>query len=146
MSDWNPVIIGILITVIIGFLGIFIPFLGIIAPIVGGLITAFMAGGDYKDGAVTGGMAGLFGGAILGGVLLGAFTAIIGGVALGSIIGLILGIIGGSVGIIIKKNDFVKGECYGKLDYSGYWFCGDNCLRNSWSSFQISRYGSDHIY
>jgi hypothetical protein len=102
LTNWTPVIIGIILTVIIGLLGIFIPFLEILAPIIGGLIAAYMTGGDYKDGAVIGGITGVFGGAILGGVLLGAFTAVIGGVALGSTIGLILGIIGGIIGILIK--------------------------------------------
>jgi hypothetical protein len=101
LTNWTPVIIGIILTVIIGLLGIFIPFLEILAPIIGGFIAAYMTGGDYKDGAVIGGITGVFGGAIRG-VLLGAFTAVIGGVALGSTIGLILGIIGGIIGILIK--------------------------------------------
>lgn len=68
----------------------------------GGLVAAYMTGGDYKDGAVSGGITGVFGGAILGGVLLGTFTAVIGGVALGSAIGMLFGIIGGIIGILIK--------------------------------------------
>lgn len=103
MYNWTPVIIGIVITVILGLIGIFIPFLGVLAPIIGGFIAAYIMGGDYKDGAVNGGIAGAFGGSILGLVLLGAFTAIIGGLALGFIFGLILGIIGGTIGIIVKS-------------------------------------------
>jgi hypothetical protein len=102
MTNWTPVIIGIVLTIVIGLIGIFIPFLGILAPIIGGFVAAYMAGGDYKDGAVNGGIAGAFGGALLGFVLLGAFTVFIGGLALGFIIGLILGIIGGTLGIIVK--------------------------------------------
>jgi hypothetical protein len=105
MTDWTPVIIGIVVTIIIGLIGIFIPFLSILAPIIGGLVAAYMAGGDYKDGAVSGGVAGCVGGALLGTVLLGAFTAVIGGLALGFIIGLILGIIGGMIGILIKGDN-----------------------------------------
>ncbi len=104
MTDWTPVIIGVVLTIIIGLIGIFIFPLGILAPMIGGLIAAYMAGGDYKDGAVNGGITGIFGGAILGVVLLGAFTAVIGGLALGSISGLILGIIGGVIGIVIRGN------------------------------------------
>ncbi len=102
MTNWTPVLIGIVVTVIIGLIGIFIPFLAILAPIIGGFVAAYIVGGDYKDGAVSGGIAGAGGGAVLGFVLLGAFTAIIGGLALGFIFGLIMGIIGGVIGIVVK--------------------------------------------
>lgn len=102
MTDWRPVIVGIVVTIVIGLIGIFIPFLWVLAPVIGGIVSAYMAGGDYKDGAVSGGIAGCAGGAVLGAILLGVFTAVIGGLVLGFIIGLILGIIGGVIGILIK--------------------------------------------
>lgn len=103
MKNWTPVIIGIILTAVIGLIGIFIPFLNILAPIIGGAVAAYLVGGDYKDGAVNGGISSAGGGAIIGFVVLGPFTAIIGGLALGFIFGLILGIIGGVIGVLIKR-------------------------------------------
>lgn len=118
MVNWTPVVVGIVVTIVLAFIGIFVPFLSIIAPIIGGIVAAYMGGGDYTDGAVNGGIAGgvgflivfgliftLFGaigGFIFGSVGLGAVTGGIIGAVLGFIVGLILGIIGGVIGIAIK--------------------------------------------
>lgn len=42
MKNWTPVIIGIILTAVIGLIGIFIPFLSILAPIIGGAVAAYL--------------------------------------------------------------------------------------------------------
>lgn len=118
MVNWKPVALGFVVTLILAFIGLFVPYLIILAPIIGGFIAAYLAGGDYRDGTVNGGIAGALGllvvlaigfaffgalaGVLVGSITLGAVTAGIFGAIIGFIIGLILGIIGGLIGIAVK--------------------------------------------
>lgn len=114
--NWMAVGIGFIVGLVLYIIGMFVGFIGTLAPIIGGLTAAYVAGGEYMDGAVNGGLAGgiagfiatlvivLFFGAaaaIMGYAGLGALFIIIGAI-FGLIIGAILGAIGGFIGILIK--------------------------------------------
>jgi Family of unknown function (DUF5518) len=112
MSNWKPVTIGFVVTLILEIFGVLISFLGmlgpliisILAPVIGGFLAAYIAGGEYIDGARNGGLAGGFGSLVAAIIVLSGadLTAIIFSAMFSFILSAILGIIGGTIGIILK--------------------------------------------
>lgn len=62
MMDYKPVIIGIVVTLLVGLIRVFATFFGFfvqivfgtLAIIIGGLFASYYTEGDYKDGGVNG--------------------------------------------------------------------------------------------
>jgi hypothetical protein len=120
MVYYRPVIIGMVVTLILGLISVFTTFLGfftqivlgISATVIGGLVAAYTTDGGNKDGGVNGAMAGGFGGALLGVILFSStfdsvfytFAGIFTGLLVGFLIGMNFGIIGAVIGNIIKKS------------------------------------------
>lgn len=120
MVNYRPVVIGMIVTLIVGLISVFTIFLGffgqiilgISATVLGGLVAAYTTKGGNKDGGVNGAMAGGFGGALLGLISLAptfdsvfyTFAGIFTGMLVGFLIGMNFGIIGAVIGNIIKKN------------------------------------------
>jgi uncharacterized protein involved in cysteine biosynthesis len=112
MINWKPVAIGFVVTlileiigVLIGFWGMFVPLIiSILAPVIGGLLAAYIAGGEYIDGARNGGLAGGFGSLVAAFIVLSGadLAAIIFSAIFSFILSAILGIIGGTIGIVLK--------------------------------------------
>ena len=111
MINWKPVAIGFVVTLIleiigvIGFSGMFVPLIiSILAPVIGGLLAAYIAGGEYIDGARNGGLAGGFGSLVAAIIVLSGadLAAIIFSAIFSFILSAILGIIGGTIGIVLK--------------------------------------------
>jgi predicted Na+-dependent transporter len=112
MINWKPVAIGFVVTlileiigVLIGFWGMFVPLIiSILAPVIGGLLAAYIAGGEYIDGARNGGLAGGFGSLVAAIIVLSGadLAAIIFSAIFSFILSAILGIIGGTIGIVLK--------------------------------------------
>lgn len=118
MVNWSAVGRGFVVTVVLEIVGFFFSswdtsisiFIGVLAPIVGGLITAYWAGGTYQDGVINGGLAAGMGSFIAAFIVLSGIglMAIIINAAISGVIGVILGIIGGLVGILSKKQEDMK--------------------------------------
>ncbi len=136
MVNWKAICLGIIITLILAYLGKYIPHLdNPIAPITGGIIAGYVVGGSYKNGIIYGGLSAGIAGFVYtlliiilsAGVALastvamtiaptaingesGIITASI--IILGSllvfIIYLILGLLGGIIGIAIKERNAEK--------------------------------------
>ena len=78
MVDYRPIVIGIVVTVLVGLISIFTTFLGFfvqiilgtLAIIIGGLVAAYTTDGNNIDGGVHGAIGGIVGGALLGVLLL----------------------------------------------------------------------------
>jgi len=78
MVGYKPIIIGIVVTVLLGLISIFTTFfgffvqiiLGILAIIIGGFVAAYITDGNNKDGGVNGAIAGAFGVVLLGIVIV----------------------------------------------------------------------------
>jgi len=122
MVGYKPIIIGIVVTVLLGLISIFTTFfgffvqiiLGILAIIIGGFVAAYITDGNNKDGGVNGAIAGAFGVVLLGIVIVlinfpydGLYwfiTEIFGTVIIGSIVGMNFGILGAVIGNKIKTN------------------------------------------
>ena len=74
MVDYRPIVIGIVVTVLVGLISIFTTFLGFfvqiilgtLAIIIGGLVAAYTTDGNNIDGGVHGAIGGIVGGALLG--------------------------------------------------------------------------------
>ena len=130
MVDYRPIVIGIVVTVLVGLISIFTTFLGFfvqiilgtIAIIIGGLVAAYTTDGNNIDGGVHGAIGGIVGGALLGLLLLitfqlPTFHAIFTGIFVGGIVfGFNFGIIGAVIGNIIKKGSITT-------DGNGYLVC-----------------------
>jgi uncharacterized protein involved in cysteine biosynthesis len=112
MINWKPVAIGFVVTLILEIIGVLIGFSGmlvpliisILAPVIGGLLAAYIAGGEYIDGARNGGLAGGFGSLVAAFIVLSGadLAAIIFSAIFSFILSAILGIIGGTIGIVLK--------------------------------------------
>jgi Family of unknown function (DUF5518) len=118
MINWKSVAIGFVATLILEIIGALISFLSIfsflgmlgpviisiLAPVIGGLLAAYVAGGEYIDGAQNGGLAGGFGSLVAAIIVLSGadLAAIIFSAIFSFILSAILGIIGGTIGIFLK--------------------------------------------
>jgi hypothetical protein len=57
MVNWKALAFGLVVTLILAYLGNYIPYLDIpLAPIIGGIIAGFITGGSFKSGIVYGGV------------------------------------------------------------------------------------------
>ncbi len=57
MVNWKALGFGLVVTLILAYLGNYIPYLDIpLAPIIGGLIAGFITGGSFKTGILYGGV------------------------------------------------------------------------------------------
>jgi hypothetical protein len=122
MVDWGAVILGFFLSIILGGLfGIIIPIWGgIIGLLLAGMVVGYMVGGDAMNGAVNGGLAGVFGAIIISFLLLIFGTLILGIIGfaaatitsifiLAGFIGvmLIMGV-GGAIGSVVKGEPEVR--------------------------------------
>jgi Family of unknown function (DUF5518) len=113
MTNWTAITFGLVVTLILEIFGAFIVLLGtlgptiisIFAPVIGGLLAAYVAGGEYIDGARHGGIAGGLGSLLAAIIVLSGadLTAIIFSAIFSFILSAILGIIGGTIGIVLKE-------------------------------------------
>ena len=112
MVNWTAVGIGFVITFVLETIGtLFLSldtavstFLSIFAPVIGGLIATYYAGGTFKEGAVTGGLAGGMGSLIAAIIFLsGSLVFIAENAIISLILSGILGLIGGLIGILAKR-------------------------------------------
>lgn len=127
MVNWTSVAIGFVVTFVLEtistlFLSLDVAvsiFIGVFAPVIGGLIAAYWSGGNFKEGALNGGLAGGTGTLIAAIIFLpGNLIYIAENAVISFIINGILGAIGGLIGIISKRNpkekeemeDAIKGE------------------------------------
>ena len=136
MVKWKAIGLGIIITLILAFLGKYLPHLdNPIAPIIGGIFAGYVVGGSYKNGVIYGGLsAGIAGFVytlliiiISGGIGLAAIVSMniapntVNGessivtasiIILGTLLAfgtyLILGVIGGIIGIAIRERNAEK--------------------------------------
>lgn len=103
--NWWTLTIGIVVTVFLGFL------LGLIGFIIATTIIGYSVGGDYKNGAIHGALAGIIGGFIV--IIIGNILKLIvspghisllmiAGTLLGVIIYAIAGVVCGAIGALIK--------------------------------------------
>jgi predicted Na+-dependent transporter len=112
MTNWTGVAIGFVVTLVLEIIGVLIGFLGmlgpiivsILAPIIGGLLAAYISGGEYIDGIKNGGLAGGFGSLLAAIIVLSGadLASIIFSAIFSFILSTMLGIIGGTIGIILK--------------------------------------------
>jgi hypothetical protein len=57
MVNWKAIGLGVIITLILAYLGKYIPHLdNPIAPIIGGIFAGYIVGGSYKNGVIYGGL------------------------------------------------------------------------------------------
>ncbi len=94
MTNWRAVIIGFLVTTVLGLLGFALPGIGqLAAGLVGGFVAGYLAGGGLGRGFWHGLLSGAVGGIVLG-LLLGIVVAIVGwaGGPAGGLLGGIAGI------------------------------------------------------
>ena len=57
MVNWKAIGLGVIITLILAYLGKYIPHLdNPIAPIIGGIFAGYVVGGSYKNGVIYGGL------------------------------------------------------------------------------------------
>jgi hypothetical protein len=112
MINWKAVAIGFVVTLILEIIGALFSFLGILgpliisilAPVIGGLLAAYIAGGEYIDGVRNGGLAGGCGSLVAAIIVLSGadLAAIIFSAIFSFILSAILGIIGGTIAIFLK--------------------------------------------
>jgi MFS family permease len=122
MVNWTAVAIGFVVTFVLETIGSLFKtldpsvsiFLSVFAPVIGGLIAAYYSGGNFKEGAVTGGLAGGMGSMIAAIIFLsGSLIFIAENAVISFIISGILGLIGGLIGILAKrpeKKEAIKEE------------------------------------
>lgn len=122
MVNWGAVIIGFFLSIILGgIFAIIIPVWGgILGLLLAGMAVGYMVGGDAMNGAVNGGLAGIFGAIVLSLLLLIAGTLILGiiGFAAASLTSILIlagfvGVmiimaVGGAIGSIIKNEPEVE--------------------------------------
>jgi hypothetical protein len=122
MVDWGAVILGFILSIILG--GIFAVIIpvwgGILGLLLAGMAVGYMVGGDAMNGAVNAGLAGVFGAIVLSLLLLIAGTLILGiiGFAAATITSLFIFIgfigvmlimaLGGAIGSIVKGEPVVE--------------------------------------
>ena len=122
MVDWGAVILGFILSIILG--GIFAVIIpvwgGILGLLLAGMAVGYMVGGDAMNGAVNAGLAGVFGAIVLSLLLLIAGTLILGiiGFAAATITSLFIFIgfigvmlimaLGGTIGSIVKDEPVVE--------------------------------------
>ncbi|NYB51372.1 MAG: DUF5518 domain-containing protein [Methanobacteriaceae archaeon] len=111
MVNWTAVGIGFVVTVVLEIVGVLFlamdtavsTFISLFAPIIGGLIAAYWAGGDYKEGSLNGGIAGGMGSLLAAIIFLpGSSPEIILNALISFITSAVLGLIGGLIGILAK--------------------------------------------
>ena len=123
MVDYKPVMVGIVVTVLLGSIIIFTTFfgffvkiiLGTLAIIIGGFVAAYITDGGNVDGGVNGAQSGIVGGALLGLLLLMItfhdftfFTIVTGLIVGGIMFGFNFGTLGAVIGNIIKKRSSIS--------------------------------------
>jgi hypothetical protein len=122
MVDWGAVIIGFILSIILGgIFAVIIPIWGgILGLLLAGMVVGYMVGGDAMNGAVNGALAGVFGALVLSLLLLIAGTLILGiiGFAAATItsVFILIGFIGvmlimavgGAIGSVVKNEPEVK--------------------------------------
>ena len=122
MVDWGAVILGFILSIILG--GIFAVIIpvwgGILGLLLAGMAVGYMVGGDAMNGAINAGLAGVFGAIVLSLLLLIAGTLILGiiGFAAATITSLFIFIgfigvmlimaLGGAIGSIVKGEPVVE--------------------------------------
>jgi hypothetical protein len=122
MVDWGAVIIGFILSIILGgIFAVIIPIWGgILGLLLAGMVVGYMVGGDAMNGAVNGALAGVFGALVLSLLLLIAGTLILGiiGFAAATITSVFILIgfvgvmlimaVGGAIGSVVKNEPEVK--------------------------------------
>lgn len=136
MINWKAIGFGLIVTLILAYLGNYVPYLDIpLAPVIGGIIAGYVVGGSYKNGIINGGLsAGIIGfiytllvivittgntittavnNAVATSSLSGQSGLVIAGIIIfASIVAFgiyfILGLIGGIIGVVIKEKGTKK--------------------------------------
>jgi hypothetical protein len=136
MVNWKAIGLGVIITLILVYLGKYIPHLdNPIAPIIGGIFAGYVVGGSYKNGVIYGGLSAGIAGFVytLLVIILSAGIALATTVSMNTVpnsvsgesgivtvsiiilgafsafgIYLILGLIGGIIGIAIRERNAEK--------------------------------------
>jgi hypothetical protein len=113
MVNWTAVAIGFVVTIVLEIVGLLFKsvdiavatFISIFAPVIGGLIASYWAGGTFKDGAITGGLAGGLG-SLLAAIVStpGSLILLVENSIISFVLSAIAGIIGGLIGVLSKGN------------------------------------------